>query len=621
MNPTQMHPPQTQTRHRNPLKKWPYPKGIPYPKDTPGLVIFFAILLGFNAANAAESNPTQQNALTSASSPYLIMHANDPVHWQPWQASVIAEAQRLQKPILLSSGYFACHWCHVMQKENYQDPEIADFLNQHFISVKIDRELHPHTDQALIDFSKKSAGHAGWPQHVILTPEGLPFYAFVYLPKAKLLTRLQRVVALWQSNPEQIRQIAQKAIVKSIPSSAIPLTLDQHQFLQAFNHQLRQNMDELSGGLTSSQKFPKPPLLLTLIQQTKAPDDLQAWLKLTLDQMQNQGLHDAVQGGFFRYTVDPEWQHPHFEKMLYTQALLAKLYFLAAKHFENPHYLATARKTLRYVETHLWNPATRLFMSSQSAIDAQGIEGAAYLWSRQSLKNRLTPSEFNIVNTAWQLSKTPPFELGWLPKITQKNWPNIQAKLHKAPNEFPTDHKSILSWNALLLSSYATAYQTDLPNQTHYAHQAQSLITGLQNAFKITPTPRALDGQAQPMGIATLEDYALTVQALKDWQTVIAPTSRFDPSKKALMTWQSQLTQQATQQFLTAEGWQLTSAPLLPGQRPYWAIPDADTPSATAVLDCAHPKHLAQAQALLKANPLDYASYANTFQCNQQESH
>ncbi|WP_158236016.1 thioredoxin domain-containing protein [Hydrogenovibrio sp. SC-1] len=598
------------THQIKPLKKWP------------GLVIFITLFIGFSSTSWSDAEPpTSSNKLADTTSPYLIMHAQDPVHWQSWQLKILAEAKRQQKPILLSSGYFSCHWCHVMQRENYQDLEVAQFLNQHFISVKIDRELLPDTDQTLINFSRQTAGHAGWPQHVVLTPEGLPFYAFVYLPKAQLLERLERVIALWQSNPKQIRQMAEKVKPKPKSFSPAPLTLDYDRFIKTFNRHLQQQMDDFSGGLKASQKFPNPHILLTLIQQTNPPKDFQAWLKLTLDQMQSQGLYDAVHGGFFRYTIDPNWQSPHFEKMLYTQALLSKLYFMASVYFKDSSYLQTARQTLQYAEQYLWNPSIQLFMSSHSAIDFKQREGGSYLWSRQALQKQLNPMEFKVVTEAWHLSKTPPFELGWLPKRTANHWPEIQAKLQRPPMAFPTDNKSILGWNSLMLSSYATAYQWDRANRDHYLQRAEKLLAGLKAAFDLTPSPRALNSKGKSMGSATLEEYALTNQALADWQNTLINGS---PSKREnldLQSWQTRLLTQAQQQFLTASGWQLSSAPILPGQRNYWAIMDSDLPSATALLDCTRPKHLSQAQAELLVNPLDYASYATTLKCIEEVTH
>jgi len=601
------------TQRLKPHKKWP------------GLAIFWVFAISFHSpCQAVKPNPIfTENALATATSLYLVMHAKDPVFWQPWHLGVLEEAQRLHKPILISSGYFSCHWCHVMQRENYQDKAVAKLLNQHFISVKIDRELLPDTDQALIEFSRKSAGHAGWPQHIILTPEGHPFYAFVYLPKATLVARLERVIDLWQSNPEHIRQLAKKALPTPSDSNPKTLILDDDLFIQAFNQQLLQQIDELSGGLKTSHKFPKPHLLITLLQQTNPPQALQAWLKLTLDQMQNQGLHDAVHGGFFRYTIDPEWQSPHFEKMLYTQALLAKVYFVAADQFANPQYLQTARQTLDYVETHLWDANAQLFMSSQSAIDFQQREGGAYLWSRQALKKRLNPQAFQYLVTAWQLQQPPPFELGWLPKPTAKHWSDIQIKLRRTPTDIPTDDKMILAWNALMLSSYAVAYKLDTANRSQYANKAEQLVKSLQKAFQNQSPPRAFNRQGQIMGSATLEDYALTLQALKDWQNTLSQSPPLAPQSKVIQTLkmlQAQLKAQSEQRFLSAQGWRLSQAPILPGQHHHWATPDSDLPSVTARLDCSRPNHIAHEQTELLTHPLDYASYADTLKCLKQEA-
>lgn len=580
-------------------------------KKQPGLVVFSFILMAISLSSTAaeHTDSFSRNQLSEAASPYLAMHAQDPVFWQAWRPEVLTEAKRQQKPILLSSGYFSCHWCHIMQRENYQDATVAKLINRNFIAVKIDRELLPDTDQTLIQFARTASGHAGWPQHVILTPEGLPFYAFVYQPKAILIERLQRVSDLWHDKPDQIRRIAQQSLPVAKALVHQPLTLDSVTFIKLFNQQLTQQLDDLSGGLQTSQKFPRPVILQTLLNQKNLPESLQAWLKLTLDQMQSQGLYDAVHGGFFRYTIDPDWQTPHFEKMLTTQALLAKLYFDAANHFQDNRYLHTARQTLRYVEIHLWNPQTQLFMSSQSAIDFQNVEGGAYLWSRQALQQQLDPTEFQFLIKQWQLDQSPPFEAGWLPKPTAQFWPSIQTKLRRSPAEIPTDGKSILGWNGLMLSAYAAADASDPEHSAHYHAQARQLINRLQAAFESSTPPRAFSRQGRPIGQASLQDTAWVIQGLKDWR-----------AEGALLRFQKNLMARAEKQFLTSRGWQLSVAPLLPGQIGHWATPDNEQPSATALLDCQRPQHLAQAQQDFKTNPLDYASYAATLNCIDKET-
>ncbi|RUM92989.1 MAG: thioredoxin domain-containing protein [Thiomicrospira sp.] len=581
-------------------------------QEPPGLVVlsaflFFFTCLLFPLSLFAQLDPASKNALDEHASPYLAMHGKDPVNWQLWQPSVLKTAQKNNQLIFLSSGYFSCHWCHVMQQENYQNTTVATYLNQHFLSVKIDRELSPDIDQYLIQFAQKAAGHAGWPQHVILTPDGLPFFAFVYQPKAQLLTTLKRVVALWKSSPDQVRQAALKAISKPDPVQTQPLRLTQHDFIQRFNQQLSYQADELSGGLKASNKFPNAAILQTAFDQKNRPDMISDWLQLTLDQMQSQHLFDHVNGGFYRYTIDPEWQTPHFEKMLYTQALLAKLYYQAGNEWQRKDYIETARQTLKYAETHLWNPKTQLFRGSQSAIDQNNIEGGNYLLTKETLKKKLPPDAYEQVRTEWQLDQPAPYDAGWHPKPTRQFWPIIQARLQSHPDTIPTDTKSILGWNGLMLSAYVTAYQSDPTHSKQIKQKAQRLAQRLIQAFQADP-PRAFSLENKPMGKANIQDYAFVLQGLKDWQAMT--------KQRSIQTTLLKLQQQAETIFLSSQGWHYSDAPALPGQHGIWAMEDDALPSPTAILDCGNSAHLANSQNELQRYPLAYASYATAWNCH-----
>ncbi|KDN96293.1 hypothetical protein EI16_08425 [Hydrogenovibrio marinus] len=576
----------------------------------------FALLTSIFAqpSQASElSSHLNSNQLYNNPSPYLAMHASDPVHWQTWQASILQQAQKSNKIIMISSGYFSCHWCHVMQRENYRNPQVATYLNQHFISVKIDRELMPDLDRYLIEFAHKASGHAGWPEHVFLTPQGYPFFALTYQPHQQFINTLKRIQTLWQTDPTKIISAAKQAIADDAHATDAK-QISWQQFKQNFFLTLSNQEDVLGGGLKTENKFPKAPLLLSLLNDSNLPEEQQDWLELTLTQMQQQQLQDHINGGFFRYTIDPEWQTPHFEKMLYTQALLAKAYFIAAKRFERKDFLQTAKATLAYAEKHLYNPKTQLFLSSESAIDRQGIEGGDYLWTQTALQKALNPTQYQQVVKDWQLNQPAPFTIkngtpGWLPKPTHQNWQAIQAKLMRPINNIPTDSKNILGWNGLMLSAYAEAVETT-PNNQDYHQQASQLAKRLMDAFnqnagqKIS-TPRAYSKDNQPMGTATIQDYAFVFQGLRDWQNATHNSTITNTLQK--------LSKQANTRFFTAKGWLYTSAPLLPGQVGDWAIPDGALPSPTAIFDCTQPGRFSQlgsqATSQLSTSPLDYASY------------
>jgi len=535
------------------------------------------------------------------------MHAQDPVDWLDWSADVLQLAQKTNKPILISSGYFACHWCHVMQQENYQNPAAAKLMNQHFISVKLDRELQPDLDQYLIEFARNLTGRAGWPQHVVLTPQGYPFSAFGYLPNANYLTTLQKLNEAWQTQPDNIIQLAKQTTAPSqINKSNV---IRPAEFKQELLTQLYTSMDDLSGGLTGSSKFPESPLLLSLLAINDLPESQQAWLEFTLEQMQNQHLQDHVNGGFYRYTVDPEWQVPHFEKMGYDNAQLAHIYFLAGKKFNRPDFTDTAKQTLNYMEQHLFDTEIGLFASSQSALNQQGVEGGDYLFSRKQLAQTLSKPAFEIVNQSWRLNQPAPYESGWHPLPTHQYWPEIEQALKASVDAIPRDSKHIMSWNGLALSAYATAFE--VTQEATYLQKALALANRLTGLLQSTQAPRALDINGKNMGLANLEDYAYTIRGLQDLY-------RAQPNTQLAQTIQT-LNTTAQSLFLNDSGWHANQQTLLPGQARMAALIDDAIPSASALMECAFTDSGVSRNPLfaqhLRDSPLAYPSYLQVLQC------
>ena len=576
---------------------------------------WWVILVALTAMLPFYSVANTPNALHQHDSPYLAMHDQDPVHWQIWNANVLKKAKTENKLIFISSGYFSCHWCHVMHRESYLNTRSAKFLNQHFISVKIDRELNPELDKVLIEFSQRATGQAGWPQHVVLTPDGYPFAAFIYLNNQDFNTTLSNIVTLWEQQPELIQQLAKNFIPPYPPTTPIPLSASQ--FQAKLLQQLTRQKDDFSGGITRQQgssKFPHAPLVQSLITRPDLPIETEEWLQLTLDQMQSQHLFDHIHGGFYRYTIDPEWQTPHFEKMAYTSALLAKLYFQAAERFQRPDYLKTAQQTLTYLEEHLYNPTTQLYQSSQSAIDRNHQEGGDYLWSKEALQKTLTPKDFKRIQTAWQLEQPAPYEFGWLPfpppNITSTEWQRIRSALQTPASQIPIDSKSILGWNGLILSAYSQAYRT--LKTPHYHQKGQALAKRLSQLIQQKNPPRALSQLGNPMGEATLEDYAFIYQGLNDWQNA---------SNTSFVTQINALEKTIVHQFLNTTGWQYHAIPLLPGQQSEWQMKDDAIPSPAGIVSCLHPKTLSFASSALLKYPVAYASYlAPLIQCGATPS-
>lgn len=581
------------------------------------------LLLSSPATHAEQQALT--NALKNHPSPYLAMHGNDPIHWQDWSPSVLQSAIKSNKPIIVSSGYFACHWCHVMQQESYLNSTVAKPMNQNFISVKLDRELHPDLDQYLIEFSRSLTGRAGWPQHVVLTPQGYPFAAFGYLPTANFIATLDNIKNAWQQQPKKIIELAEQAPTNkpsAVKSNEPTDPLSSAEFKTLLLDELANQVDDLSGGLKGSNKFPESPLLLSLLEIEYLSENKQDWLELTLEQMQSQHLIDHIHGGFYRYTIDPEWQTPHFEKMGYDNALLAQLYFKAGQKFKRNDFIETGKQTLRYMEKHLYHSKIALFASSQSALDAAGVEGGAYLFSKSQLKKRLSKRAFEHITKAWQLNNPPPYEEGWHPLSTTQYWREIKSALQTPVKEIPKDRKHILSWNGLALSAYAAAYQAT--NEIAYLNKASALAKRLSAIMEQPNAPRAVDNLGIPIGVATLEDYAYTIRGLESLNSALAPNSKTaqnrtitDRTKRTL----KRLYQITQKTFLNASGWRTNQTFLLPTQNRQAALMDDAIPSASAILECAannstlNRSHRFSEQ--LRQKPLSYSSYLQALQCKE----
>lgn len=576
--------------------------------------LFFQ-LTNVQASNSKISSITSTNILQNNSSPYLAMHGNDPVEWQLWNKDILITAQKENKLVFISSGYFSCHWCHVMQDENYQNPETATYLNKHFISVKIDRELNPELDKTLIEFAQKSTGQAGWPQHVILTPSGYPFASFIYLPNKELQKTLQRIVGLWATRPAEIEILAQQFTKSEASTHKLhntKLTLTPEQFTQRLLEQVNQTKDDLSGGLKSTSKFPKAPLLNTILSIDDLPEEIEEWLILTLDQMQSEHLFDHIHGGFYRYTVDPEWQIPHFEKMAYNNALLIQTYLSAGVRWKRQDYIDTAKMTLNYLQTHLYNPQTQLYLGSQSAIDKKNHEGGNYLWNKLQLQAKLTDSEYSLIHQAWLLNSTPPYAFGWHPSpvIPENTWQKIRQKLQTPPTEIPTDTKGILGWNGLVLSALSQAYQTF--KTENYLTQAKQLASKLSRNIQLKNAPRAIVENNQPMGEANIQDYAFIKKGLQDYQDA-TKDSQFETSLIFIK-------QKLVQDFYGSTGWRYGATPILPQQKGEWLMEDGPIPSPAALASCLKPNSVIQDQDKLVAQAINYPSYLGTLECIQQQT-
>ena len=557
--------------------------------------VLAALLLGVLLLPALAAS----NDLKHHPSPYLALHGDDPVQWRDWGEAALNEARQHNRPLFISSGYFACHWCHVMQRESYRDAAIADLLNRHFIPVKLDRELHPALDDHLIRFVERTRGQAGWPLNVFLTPQGYPMLGLTYLPPGEFRAVLERVAERWEQGPESLARLAREASAElaaeqesADPAVPAPAPGD---LAMALGRSALALGDELGGGFGNETRFPMEPQLLALLETQRrygsAVVGLAPFLRTTLDEMARRGLRDHLAGGFFRYTVDPDWRTPHFEKMLYNQALLARVYIAAASVLDKPRYLDVAAETLDFVLEHMAGTDGG-FIASLSAVDAAGEEGAAYLWDAQRLASVLEARDVDIARAWWSLESRASPDTGWLPQrlrtsaeaaavagveesILDTRLPAIRAAMltERESRRPPRDHKQLAAWNGLLL--WALADMVEVRDEERFRNAAAGVATFLGTLWDGERLYRARDG-VRVLGEAGLEDYAYVSAGLDAWAR-----QGGGPDVARLA---QRIAETGWERFHDGTGWRTAAASLLPDMPREAALADGALPSPSAVL-------------------------------------
>ncbi|MDP1552087.1 MAG: thioredoxin domain-containing protein, partial [Methanobacteriaceae archaeon] len=340
--------------------------------------------------------PKYNNHLIHEKSPYLQQHAHNPVNWYPWGDEAFRIAKKENKPIFLSIGYSTCHWCHVMAHESFEDPEIGKMINKVFVPIKVDREERPEIDNIFMNICQMMTGSGGWPLTIVLTPDKKPFFAGTYFSKESEYGRvglkeiISNVQDLWNNNPKEAIQSSEKIVdvLKKI-SHNVPGEDLQEEILESTYNALHESFDTKYGGFGIAQKFPSPTNIYFLLRHWKrtSNDNSLNMVLLTLDKMRQGGIYDHLGFGFHRYSVDPTWLVPHFEKMLYDQALISMTYLEAFQITGNPLYNKTVNQILEYVIRDL-KSVEGGFYSAEDA-DSEGEEGKFYLWEKNEIKNIL----------------------------------------------------------------------------------------------------------------------------------------------------------------------------------------------------------------------------------------
>jgi uncharacterized protein len=439
------------------------------------------------------------NRLAQETSPYLLQHADNPVDWYPWGEEAFAKARSEDKPVLLSVGYAACHWCHVMEHESFEDDETAALMNERFVSIKVDREERPDVDSLYMDAVVALSGHGGWPMTVFLTPEGEPFLGGTYYPpepRHGLPSFQQVLVAISDAYRERRGDVTSQARVlvdavrrsSELAPSSEPLT---ESLLTEAARALRRQFDQEWGGWGGAPKFPQASTLEFLLRMhLRGDEEALPMVSATLDAMAAGGMYDLVGGGFHRYSVDSAWLVPHFEKMLYDNALLASTYLHAWVVTGGERYRRVAEETLDYMLRELRLPEGG-FASAQDA-DTEGVEGLTFTW---------TPGE------GVREELLEPFEGRFI--IRGELGPEERERLFEVRGQRPQparDDKAIAAWNGLALAALAeAARRLERPDYLNAARSlAEFLLGSLSNSGRLHRTFRA--GQAKGTGF--LEDYA-----------------------------------------------------------------------------------------------------------------
>lgn len=448
------------------------------------LLLLFIISSFIGCENEPKEKSVIKNRLVEANSPYLQEHADNPVDWYEWEAEALEKAQEEDKPIIISVGYASCHWCHVMERESFMDSSVAEIMNRDFISIKIDREERPDLDKIYMNAAQLLNGSGGWPLNVVALPDGKPFFAGTYFPTEEWKDILNKIAKAYKEDKESLIETANALTEGIISTNSLgdlgvqKKEISKTEYLSVLKT-WETRFDKENGGYQEEQKFPLPVSWDALLQYyylTGNKEVLEV-VKTTLNNMARGGIYDQLGGGFSRYTTDPEWLIPHFEKMLYDNAQLISLYSKAYKVIPSEEYKAVIEESLDFVEQELSNNEGGFYSSLNAETESE--EGKYYVWSLEELRNTLSSSQVDLVTNYYNIEPYGNWERGknilhrrFSPEEFASEegiaYTDLNASLANAKEKLleerksrirpRIDDKSLTSWNALMIDAYLDAF-------------------------------------------------------------------------------------------------------------------------------------------------------------------
>ena len=504
-----------------------------------GILILFFILISCNS----EILMNKENNLINESSPYLLQHAKNPVNWNPWDKKYLNIAEKQNKLVIISIGYASCHWCHVMERESFQDSTVAKLMNEKFISLKVDREERPDIDQVYMNAIQLMTGSGGWPLNVIALPDGRPIWGGTYFSKEQWLSALNQISVIYEKEPEKFISYADKVQEGINSLNIIDPVIDDFESIDLlkYSEKLIDSIDLKFGGFNGAPKFMMPNNLDFLLRYSIQENNQKAKniILESLDKMAYGGIFDHIDGGFSRYSTDEKWHIPHFEKMLYDNGQLMSLYSKGFKISNKKHFKKVVYKIHEYINTEMKDISGGFYSSldADSKIDENNyVEGAYYSWSYSELKNLISEdfdlfSEYYNVNDYgyWKeedkyvlINNISDTEFISEHNLTEEifndklsNWVSILKEAKKSKKKPSLDYKIVTSWNGLMISGYVDAYKAF--NDEIFLNEAIESAEFVYNS--LTKNDGGLfhnyvNGKSKVNGY--LEDYATIIQASLD---------------------------------------------------------------------------------------------------------